>query len=76
MADTEPEVWTLAEVDEKAEWEGGLSSLYRWGGAHSFTTSNAEFNELWRQFCTLMDDLSVVSASIDALIERELTRNA
>lgn len=52
-----PDVWTLQEVANKADWEGGLDELYRWGSDKSFTTNHTEFNHHWQNYCYHMKQL-------------------
>lgn len=65
----EPEKWTLAEVHDKMEWEGGWLALYDWGGPDSFVTDHERFNRLWFEFCDHMQMLRPVMDEMSDIAE-------
>lgn len=64
---SEKELWTLVDVVDKAEWEGGLDELWRWGGTR-FETTNVQFNQLWLEYDDLMKQVDQLEAAMGELL--------
>jgi hypothetical protein len=55
--------WTLEEVLDQAELKGGMDQLFHhWG--RSVRTPSAVFNDMWDDYCGLMDEIEDLETRI------------